>query len=234
MTSAKLLYALAVTISFLNTEAQSIPGFIQNLPLKPNQSVESWGHYSGRYDIITYLDDHVMNDNTIDSLANDSRILMDSIIAKFDSKFDYLGFKYVNRASFGESNIWLRYWLRSGKITQVDSLGGIHFKGDVEFPLLSNQYFLSEYKGGGGTYIHDLILCNIISKRKKLDDSLNHDSKKLLVKLLKAHLRTDVDYTSIRIRYVSQIGADIMKEYKYPLTHPYSATYYMNMYKKEK
>jgi hypothetical protein len=226
--------------SYILGEAQTIPGYIQNLPLKPNQIIAPWGYNINRFDINTYLDDSLMNDRSIDSLVSDSKHYIDSIVSKLGPDCDYLGFRYHNRLALDEeSSIRIAYWLKNGVIVRIDSFRSEHFKANIKFPLLSNQYL--DWYGyeipSENIFKNEFIFCNIISGHKNMEDSLKLDNNRILMKLLKAPLKklttenTGPRYTLIRIRYISQLSGDIIKEYEYPLTPNYTPDYYIQKYK---
>lgn len=214
----------------VHAEAQTLPAFIKNPPLGANQLIIPWENDFNRYDIHIYIYDSVMNDLTVDSLKADSKIFMDSIINTVGPGCECLGFRYINRSSLEENGILIRYWLRNGKIARIDTAESENYNGDIKFPLLSNQYFSWENTETPDTLINELVLCNIITKNYKTENGLNRESRRMLLKLLNKPPPTGLNYTAIRVRYVNQFGAGIIKEYKYPLTEPYSISYYLKKY----
>src|SRR5690242_749007 len=91
-----------------------LPRYIYKIHLKPNQIITQWNSDPDRFDITTFLNDGIINDSTIDSLAGDSRIQLDSIVDKISNDCDFIGFRYANKTSGYTSEIWIRYFLENG------------------------------------------------------------------------------------------------------------------------
>lgn len=207
--------------------------YVYKIHLKPNQILTQWNNNPDRFDITTFLDDGLINDSTIDSLAGDSRIQLDSIIEKINTDCDFIGFRYANKTSGYCSEIWVLYYLENGKIRKIDSLGSRKYSQSHYFPLLPNQFFDCAGMTTETTHWLDLALCNIVPNSKINLHSLEQDNKKQLVELLKKLPKRWEwgEITSVHIRYINQYGKQILKDYCYPLSAPYSPKYYLNMYR---
>lgn len=203
------------------TGQPTFPVELHSLHLKPNQAIHFNYFEIPVYDVYTFLNNGSVNKSSIDSLAENGRIMLDTLLNKIKGGCNCINIYYINKATNVVDGLLLRCLVENKEIKQVDTIYYDGSKKAVPFLLEKNQFikYYETVKQAG--YYRQLTVTTILPDEKINDDSLNLKSKIQFSKLSKYVSLYKPHIMRIIIRYITQYGMNVLGEFQYPIPYYY-------------